>query len=292
VSNGRSRVATPESSADAARELAELAADLRRQRAPLLDEWVRRIIEAHFLTTVSRDQLGPAVSPLYDGYIEALETGTTEPLEASARSLLQRGRLRSETHEVVGLILLLRDVLAQSLRESSAAPSRGADILERAASRLAVAVAVGLVEERERAIRDEQEAIRELSTPLLQIRDRLFILPMIGVIDQRRARQLTEQVLRGVRSSRAKVVLIDMTGVPTLDASAATHLVQTVDAARLLGTIVIMSGISAELAHMLVSLGVDLGRVLTVGDLQAGLEEAEKLLGYRLITRRAAARPG
>ena len=103
---------------------------------------------------------------------------------------------------------------------------------------------VNFVQERERVIRQQQEAIRELSTPVLQVRERLLILPIIGVLDGQRARQLTEQLLRGIRANRAKVVVIDITGVPTIDSTVANHLVQTVDASRLMGASVIITGLS------------------------------------------------
>src|SRR5229473_2550145 len=96
----------------------------------------------------------------------------------------------------------------------------------------------------ERIIRQQQEAIRELSTPVLQVRERLLILPIIGVIDPQRARQLTEQLLRGIRTNRAKVVVIDITGVAAMDVTVANHLVQTVEASRLLGATVIVTGLS------------------------------------------------
>ena len=104
------------------------------------------------------------------------------------------------------------------------------DAYEPAANRIANTVAVSFVEERERVIRQQQDAIRELSTPVLQVRERLLILPIIGILDSQRARQLTEQLLRGIRANRAKVVVIDITGVPDIDATVANHLVQTVDA--------------------------------------------------------------
>src|SRR5262249_60368657 len=103
---------------------------------------------------------------------------------------------------------------------------------EPAANAIAITVAVGFVRERERVIREQQEAIRELSTPVLQVRERLLILPIIGLIDPHRARQLTEQLLRGIRANRAKVVVVDITGVAAMDANVANHLVQTVEAAR------------------------------------------------------------
>jgi rsbT co-antagonist protein RsbR len=162
--------------------------------------------------------------------------------------------------------------------------NRVLDAYEPAANRIATTVGVGFVQERERVIRQQQEAIRELSTPVLPVRERLLILPIIGVIDPQRARQLTEQLLAGIRTNRAKVVVMDITGVPAIDSSVANHLVQTVEAARLLGAAVIVTGLSPEIAQTLVTIGMELGKMTTVGDLQGGIEEAERLLGYKVVT--------
>jgi len=135
---------------------------------------------------------------------------------------------------------------------------------------------------KEQTILQQQEALRELSTPVLQVRDRMLLLPIMGVVDTLRARQLTEDLLRAIRANRARMVVIDITGVPAVDSKVANHLVQTVDAARLMGATAIVSGLSAEVAQSLVTLGVDLRMLNTVGDLQGGLEEAERRLGYRV----------
>src|SRR5260370_1082464 len=107
---------------------------------------------------------------------------------------------------------------------------------------------------------------------------------IIGVIDPQRARQLTEQLLRGIRTNRVEVVVIDITGVAAMDVTVANHLVQTVEASRLLGATVIVPGLSPEIAQTLVTIGVDLGKMNTVGDLQGGIEQAERLLGYKVAT--------
>jgi rsbT co-antagonist protein RsbR len=143
--------------------------------------------------------------------------------------------------------------------------------------------------ERERVIRQQQEAIRELSTPVLQIRERLLLLPIIGVIDTQRARLITESLLLSIRANRAKVVVMDVTGVATIDSKVANHLLQTVAAARLMGALVIVTGLTSEVAQSLVTLGIELSTLNTVGDLQGGLEEAERLLGYRVLAKDAGA---
>jgi rsbT co-antagonist protein RsbR len=226
------------------------------------------------------------VTAVYDNYVSALETGSIETLQAYARDLSERIIPRGvDTDEVLGIVLLLRDVLARSLfhryQRDSDLLDRILDAYEPAANRIAVTVGVSFVDERERVIREQQQSIRELSTPVLQVRDRLLILPIIGMLDEQRARQLTEQLLNAIQSHRAKVVVIDITGVATIDETVANHLVRTVEAARLMGASAILTGLSGLIAQTLVDLGVDLGVMRTVGDLQGGLEEAERLLGVR-----------
>lgn len=290
-----SRVSTPASTPPTPDQLlSELVAHLRQNRTQLREEWARRITEAQLLTAMSKEEIFAEATSVYDNYVEALETGTLEALQAYSRNLSERIIPRGvETHEVVGIVLLLRDVLARSLFAKYQGDFNKLnsilDAYEPAANRIAITVAVGFVQERERTIRDQQEAIRELSTPVLQVRERLLILPIIGLIDPQRARQLTEQLLRGIRTNRAKVVVIDITGVAAMDSTVANHLVLTVEASRLLGATVIVTGLSPEISQTLVNIGVDLSKMNTVGDLQGGIEEAERLLGYKVVSIREVA---
>ena len=268
--------------------LRELVSHLRENRTQLREEWARRITDAQLLTTMSKEEIFSEATSVYDNYVEVLETGSVEALQAYARNLSERIIPRGvETHEVLGIVLLLRDVLARSLFKKYQTDfellNRVLDAYEPAANRIANTVGVSFVQERERVIRQQQEAIRELSTPVLQVRERLLILPIIGVIDSQRARQLTEQLLRGIRNNRAKVVVVDITGVPTIDSTVANHLVQTVEASRLMGASVIITGLSSEIAQTLVTIGVDLSKMNAVGDLQGGIEEAERWLGYKVM---------
>src|SRR4030088_746442 len=268
--------------------LPQLVEHLRQNRTALREEWARRITDARLLTAMTPEELFSEATAVYDNYVEVLETGSVEALQAYARDLSERIIPRGvETDEVLGIVLLLRDVLARSLFEKYQTDfdllNRVLDAYEPAANRIANTVGVSFVQERERIIRQQQEAIRELSTPVLQVRERQLLLPIIGVIDPQRARQLTEQLLRGIRSNRAKVVVIDITGVAAMDVTVANHLVQTVEASRLLGATVIVTGLSPEIAQTLVTIGVDLGKMNTVGDLQGGIEQAERLLGYKVV---------
>jgi rsbT co-antagonist protein RsbR len=145
------------------------------------------------------------------------------------------------------------------------------------------------INSRERTIREQRAVIQQLPTPVLPFRDGMLLVPIIGVIDSLRARTLTEQLLGAVRDNRAKVVVIDITGVQAVDSKVANHMVQTVEAARLMGATVIVAGVSPEIAQTMVTLGIDLGRMTTVGDLQSGIERAEQLLGYAVTRVRSTA---
>jgi rsbT co-antagonist protein RsbR len=268
--------------------LPELVAHLREHRSGLREEWANRINGAHLLSAMTPQEVFSEVTSVYDNYVGVLETGSVDELRNYARDLSERIIPRGvETHEVIGIVLLLRDVLARSLfekyRDDFDLLSRVLNAYEPAANRIATTVAGSFVEERERIIRQQQDSLRELSTPVLQVRERLLILPIIGVLDTGRAHQLTDQLLHAIRSHRARVVVIDITGVPDVDEAVADHLVKTVDASRLMGAGVIITGLSSEIAQTLVTIGVDLGKMNTVGDLQGGIEEAERLLGFRVV---------
>src|SRR5258707_15649544 len=120
----------------------------------------------------------------------------------------------------------------------------------------------------------------------------MVLVPIIGLIDAHRARLLTEQLVGAVRDDRPKVVVMDITGVQAIDSKVANHMVQTVEAARLMGAIVIVAGVSPEIAQTMVTLGIDLGRMSTVGDLQSGIERAEEIWGYTVTRTRSKTSAG
>ena len=163
--------------------MAELVAHLRENRSQLRQQWVDRISDAHLLSAMTAREVFNEVTSVYDNYVAVLETGSVDELQHYARDLSERIIPRGvETHEVVGIVLLLRDVLARSLfekyRHDFDLLHQVLDTYEPAANRVANTVAVSFVEERERIIGQQQDAIRELSTPVLQVRERLPILPI------------------------------------------------------------------------------------------------------------------
>lgn len=142
------------------------------------------------------------------------------------------------------------------------------------------------VEELRRASEEQQrllDTVRELSTPIIPMLDRVLVMPLVGDIDTRRAQDIMEAVLSGINIYGADVVIIDITGVPVVDTSVANHLMRTAQAAGLLGSRCVLVGIRPEVAQAIVNLGVDLSRVVTRGDLQGGIDYALGVLGRRIV---------
>ncbi|HEX9369917.1 MAG TPA: STAS domain-containing protein [Roseiflexaceae bacterium] len=116
-----------------------------------------------------------------------------------------------------------------------------------------------------------REAIQELSTPIIPVYNGVLVVPLVGRVDSARAQALTEALLNAIAREQAEIVLLDITGVAVVDTNVANHLMQTARAASLLGSQVVLVGISAEVAQTLVQLGLDLGRLVTLSNLQSGL---------------------
>jgi anti-anti-sigma regulatory factor/CHASE3 domain sensor protein len=122
----------------------------------------------------------------------------------------------------------------------------------------------------------KEQSILALSTPTLEIDDQTLLLPLIGEISGERAQQIKQRLLAAVRTRRARFVVLDVTGVPMLETHTARTLVEIVEAARLLGASVVMTGVSSELAQALVNLGIDPHQITTRADLRAGVAWAAR----------------
>jgi anti-anti-sigma regulatory factor len=158
--------------------------------------------------------------------------------------------------------------LKQALRESR----QRADELQGAGQRQAQM----LTELEERTAEQARllALVEELSTPVIPIFEDTIALPLVGGIDSRRAQRITADLLEGISQRRAKIAIIDITGVPAVDTAVVNSLTQAVQAAGLMGCQVVLTGIRPEIAHTLVILGVDLGEVVTLRNLQSGIEYA------------------
>jgi anti-anti-sigma regulatory factor len=131
-------------------------------------------------------------------------------------------------------------------------------------------------------IQAQQQTIQELSTPIIPVMDNIIVMPIVGVIDTARARDITRRLLAGIGKHNAGVVIIDVTGVAIVDTGVANYLHKTTQAAQLKGARVIITGISEAVAETIVDLGIDWSGVETLSDLQMGLVVALRNLGKRI----------
>jgi PAS domain S-box-containing protein len=132
--------------------------------------------------------------------------------------------------------------------------------------------------EQEQLVQRQRDEILELSTPVIQVWDKVLILPLIGTLDSLRAARLTESLLERIAADQAEVVILDVSGVPAIDSGVARHLLKTVQAARLMGTASILSGVRPETAQSMVHLGIELGGLRSRTSLKDALQLALRLV--------------
>jgi PAS domain S-box-containing protein len=131
--------------------------------------------------------------------------------------------------------------------------------------------------ERDKLLKKQRDEILQLSTPVMQVWERVLALPIIGSLDSQRAARLTENLLQKIAAEEAEFVILDISGVPTIDSQVAENLLKTVQGARLMGAESIISGVRPETAQAMVHLGIDIGTLRSRATLRDALQLAIKL---------------
>lgn len=273
---------------------------LAQHRAEIIQEWVSDVMtlwNRHYPGAVSEDELRQQTNRLLDELARVfadhfgdapLDIARDGELAATARDLsIRRAKAGFKPADTAQYVLSLKNVLTVRLiQQLSQTPSELAvcltamdDVLDR----LSLLTFEAYVETRERVIVQQSLSLMELSTPVIRLWDQVLMLPLIGVIDTLRARQFTESLLVAITRYEASVTIIDVTGVPVFDTSVAQHIMKTVDAAQLLGTRIIMTGISPEGAQTLTKLGISFAKVTSRATLRAGVAEALQMIGKRVV---------
>ena len=245
----------------------------------------------------SRDARGNKVQFTYERFLTRVEL--VVPLQVGDRVLgaldIHREELQAFSEEDMHVLEGLAGNIANALEGVLHFQDRmqAAEALEQAYAEVEQRVEERTAElERETAERErlqqemieaQQRAIHELSTPIIPIMDNIIIVPLIGTIDAVRSKDITRSLLAGVREHQAKVVIMDITGVPLVDSGVADYLDRTIQAARLKGAHTVVTGISSAVAETIVDLGIDWGGIETRSDLQTGLRAALARMGRRIV---------
>jgi rsbT co-antagonist protein RsbR len=133
-------------------------------------------------------------------------------------------------------------------------------------------------------IDQQAAAIRELSTPVIEVWEDILVLPIVGVVVTRRSMEIMNDLLQRVVETRAKCVILDITGVQIVDTKTADYLVKVVSAAGMLGARCVLTGLGPAVAQTLVEIGADLRDVRTLRNLKAGLEDCLRWLRSERLT--------
>lgn len=184
--------------------------------------------------------------------------------------------------EMATFILSLKqplfEALTEEFTESPQVLLREVMLVSRLLDQLGLYTNEVYIAEREEIIQRQQTEMMELSTPVVQLWDRILVLPLIGTLDSVRAQMVMENLLQAIVERGAEFAIVDITGVPTVDTLVAQHLLKTAAAVRLMGANCIISGIRPQIAQTIVHLGVDLPQVVTKADIQSALGYALRQL--------------
>jgi rsbT co-antagonist protein RsbR len=257
---------------------------LRANEAKLLDRWCD-IVFATVRGRMSADEVRAELADLYGlvvrGVSDADDSAAGE-LRA-ALSALSRSRARGgfSPAETAMAVFSLKDAVYEFIADAAEmVPEYLA--FARSIDDLGLHTFEAYAATREEIIRQQSESMLELSTPVVQLWDGIIAVPLVGTLDSARAQLVMEKMLDALLSSGSSHAVIDITGVPTVDTEVAQHLLKTVMAARLLGAQCTICGIRPQIAHTIVSLGIEFGDIATKATLADALAHALRSAGLKV----------
>jgi len=266
-------------------------ADFLREHTNELNDGLCEDIGAHVTPTYSSlppDELRSRIVRITQAWQDALDRNSVEPLATVNQQIgWERAHNRMDFNELMQVTDITRTHIWRMLGRLYAAGDWDIDLLEQVEHWLheqrkslfngynqTMQEMWSRIDEREQAMEQQRQLIRELSTPIVPIYEGVLVLPLVGAIDSYRATRVTEAVLEQIVDQQADILILDITGVDIIDTTVANYLVQMARAVRLLGAQVMIVGIGAEIAQTIVQLGVDLGGITTLANLQAAMVNA------------------
>src|SRR5262245_8200729 len=131
-------------------------------------------------------------------------------------------------------------------------------------------------------IAEQSQTLLEMSTPVTAIWDGILMLPVVGIIDSKRAQDIMNAMLSMIKEAKAKVFILDISGVAVVDTAVANHLIKITKATKLMGCECTISGVSPAIAQTVVELGIDVGNVSTTANLRDALTYAFRKTGVEI----------
>ncbi|MTV49440.1 STAS domain-containing protein [Heliobacillus mobilis] len=234
--------------------------------------WVTRGV----VSIEETERLGRA---LWEGMFLAASTGCLP--EVLQKTLQEISVMGSRNHltptETAQFVFSMRPYVKDMVR------GQGDNLLMTLLDEAGVYVFEVYLKSREEVILNQRQDLLELSTPVIRLWDGILAVPLIGTMDSKRTQQIMEKLLNMIVDTSARVTILDITGVPTVDTMVANHILKTAAAVRLLGGSLIITGISPAIAQTMVYMGVDLSSVITRSIMQDGIALALDMLDKEIV---------
>jgi rsbT co-antagonist protein RsbR len=271
---------------------------LTERENEILESWIEnRINSSDFRETlISGEELRSDSQSFLRAFVMAVANSNVEEMRGKEfnpirRLLLEISEARAaqafSPSETAFYVFSLKETILPFLRDEYRDDPESlleeVNKLSKALDKLGSFIFVSTIKNRERVIRQQQQDMLELSTPVVQIWDRIICLPLIGTLDSRRTQLMMERLLERIVRSRAEVAILDITGVPTVDTQVANYLIKTVTAVRLLGSTCIVTGVGPSIAQTIVHLGIDLAGIITRNQLSDGIRLAFELTRQKVV---------
>ncbi|GGK08803.1 STAS domain-containing protein [Pseudomonas matsuisoli] len=265
---------------------------LRNHEATLLDVWVAAqrnagmrldLMNESTIVTNSAELLRKLTTAAAQG-MDDLDAAHWQPVKTLLEQFsFNQSRAGVSPSETATFVFSLKEPLFKLIQEHSAEPLVDIWATTQLLDKLGLYSIECFMSGRESVIREQQESMLELSTPVVELWDGILAIPLIGALDSNRTQIVMEALLEKIVETESDIAIIDITGVPTVDTMVAQHLIKTVTAAKLMGAQCIISGIRPQIAATIVHLGVELGDVITKASLADAFRVALKQQGTRFI---------
>jgi len=268
----------------------ELSALFGENRNSIIDLWQNQIKSdaGNVIATLGEEEINKMSLQLFDKIIESTLSGfdledpayipVTDQLKEISREFT---RLNLSPSETATYVFSLKDALLETLQAQFSQKERlneAVMVTNRLVDRIGLVTFEAYTEVKAALIRDQQRSLIETAAPVVKVWDRILMVPLIGILDSERTQLVMDKVLSRIEETQARIVILDITGIPAVDTLVARHLISTATAVKLMGARCIVTGISARIAQTVIQMGVDLAGLKTKASMAEGLKEAFGLL--------------
>ncbi|MFI6451150.1 STAS domain-containing protein [Streptosporangium amethystogenes] len=257
---------------------------LREHEGRVLKRWLEIAVSSTG-NKVDRGGLTDQLRELYQALRQSFDgSGDLSDLRGLLAELSRdRARHGFTPTETAIVVFGLKEALYEIVEEDGAEALRGFIWFSRVVDDLGLFTVESYAAAREKIIIDQAEQLLELSTPVVKLWDGIVAVPLVGTLDSARTQVVMEKLLQTLVDTGSEHAVIDITGVPTVDTEVAQHLLKTVVAARLMGAECVISGIRPQIAHTIVTLGIEFGDIVTKATLADALAHTLRASGVRVV---------